>query len=356
MVPSRSPSSTLPPSGLFCGSLTGGTPRMLRCPPADRNYPRRATGPSGSVRGGSVRDGQCEHLRTLSLGQPAPDSVRLVHLQGVCTTRCQGRTFETHGLCLRLPPGTGGSPFALRVEEERTGHSSARCVQLPIPQVRVRAWQAPGISHVDPLCRRRGGRVDCSGARSSIKNSDCHQSRSAHCGRDGVVPDHRLVGPSIPGIVVRRASRLFVRKSAGDPRVFATSTDSSLLGRIRADPGVVDVQTVELPRALDKTLIIELVDLDQGVTAGRDESGPAVGAPGGWAAGRTATRRRSGPRSRLFVRMPLLSAVIGSTIARFVPIPPFGGPYPRLAGAQGFSTPAGVAVQLLFTPSAGGVT
>lgn len=93
-----------------------------------------------------------EDLLPLALGQTAPDSVRLMDLQGVPTALEQRRAPRTDRLRLRLAPGPRRSSFTFGVEEVRAGHAATRGVQLPVPHVGVGPRKAPGVSHHVPLC------------------------------------------------------------------------------------------------------------------------------------------------------------------------------------------------------------
>ncbi len=366
MVPSRIPGSLLRPSGRWrlaptggaptrgtptCGAPTGGAGERERS--AQNRHDQR---PGVLVGAASVCDGQCEHLRPLALGKPTPDAVRLVHLQGVGPAGHHGRALEAHRFCLRLAPRPRRSAFTFGVEEVRAGHSTARRMQLPIPQVGIRSGQAPGISHVDPLCRRHGGRDDRPATISTSDLRDGLHGRAEQCCRGRAVTGLVHVVPTTPGIGTRSVSRVAFQARGDGLMTASAPVELPRSGRIRADPGVVDLQTVEPVGVADKTWIMDLVDLDRGVIGRPRRAGQFTDRVCGAPAGREATRRWSQPRSRLFVRKPLLSAVTGSSVTRSPSFPPLGGPYRRLTGAQGFSIRAGVAVQLPSTPSAGGVT
>ena len=177
----------------------------------------------------SVRSGHGEHLGPLALREATPDAVGLVNLQGVRTTGGHRGALETHGLGLGFAARARRSTFALGVEEERAGHASAGGVQLPIPEISIRAGKAPGVRHVDP-----------------------HFDH----------PKVRTATP--PGIWARATSRK--NSSNGSPSARATGNFVVALpriDRIRADLGVVDLSTLDRFSALDKTLITIFFDLDR---------------------------------------------------------------------------------------------
>lgn len=184
---------------------------------------------SPKVRVRSVRGGQGEHLRPLALGEATPDPVRLVNLERVRPARGHRGTLETHGLGLGFTARACRPSFALGMEEERTRHAAARGVQLPIPEISIRAGKAPGVRHVDPHF------------------------------------DHpKVTSPTPPGIWARQASRR--NTSTGSPGASAKGDRLVALprcGRIRADLGVVDLSTLDRFSSLDKTLITFFFDLDR---------------------------------------------------------------------------------------------
>ena len=181
----------------------------------------------------SVRGGHGEHLRPLTLRETTPDPVRLVHLERVCPAGRHRGALETDGLGLGLAPRSCRTAFALRMEEERTRHAAACGVQLPIPEIRIRAGKAPGVRHVDPHF------------------------------------DHPKVKSSTPpGIWARMTSR--ENSAHGSPGAPVRGNRLVVLprcGRIRADLGVVDLSTLDRFSSLDKTLITIFFDLDR--VAGR---------------------------------------------------------------------------------------
>ena len=187
----------------------------------------RGCSPKVQVR--SVRGGQGEHLRPLALGEATPDPIRLVNLEGVRTAGSHSGTLETHGLGLGFTARACRPSFALGMEEERTRHAAARGVQLPIPEISIRAGKAPGVRHVYPHF------------------------------------DHpKVTIPTPPGIWARETSRK--NSSNGSPNAGARGNFVVALprnGRIRADLGVVDFSTLDRFSALDKTLITIFLDLDR---------------------------------------------------------------------------------------------
>lgn len=204
--------------------------------PADRRLgpARRATvpaslrwrrPPSGLL--GSMRRRHGQHLRPLALRKAAPDAVGLVHLQRVRPAGGHRRTFEAHSFGLRLAAGSRRPAFALRMEEERTRHSPAGCVQLPIPEISIRAGKAPGVRHVDPHFDHPIVRCDTTGDLGAVGRAEVRPGSSFVTATEG----NCLVGLPRPG-------------------------------RIRADLGDVDLQTLDRFSALDKTLITIFFDLD----------------------------------------------------------------------------------------------
>ena len=207
-----------------------------RAPSGRQGRTRSGNGPfiPAETGRGSMRAGQRQHLSAFTLGQSAPYSVRFMHLQGVRATGGQGRAFETHGLCLRLSAGSCRSPFAFRMEEERTGHSPACRMQLPVPKISIRAGKAPRVGHVDPLCSDQCESTICEIQVSKV--------------------------PTAPGIWARSTSR---SDHSIAPRTGVRRTRAlTFRSRIRADPDAVDLQTLERFSARDKSLITKIVDLD----------------------------------------------------------------------------------------------
>lgn len=94
---------------------------------------------------------RCDQGSPLAFRETTPDSVRLVHLQGVRSAGGQRWALEAHGFRPGLAPGSGGPAFPLGMEEVRTRHPSAGGIELPVPQVRVRSGKSSGVGHGDPL-------------------------------------------------------------------------------------------------------------------------------------------------------------------------------------------------------------
>src|SRR3954464_5283597 len=91
---------------------------------------------------------------SFALREAAPDSVRLVHGQGVPAAQLQHRACLTD----RLRPGFSARPgrpaFAIGVEEERAVHAAAGTLELPVPHVCVGAGEPASVRHDDRLPRR----------------------------------------------------------------------------------------------------------------------------------------------------------------------------------------------------------
>jgi hypothetical protein len=234
-------------------------------------------------------------------------------------------TFEAHRFGLRLAPGPGRPAFTLRVEEERTGHAAARGVQLPVPQIGIRAGKAPGIRHFDPL-------------------------------GDDLNPN----SPTGLGIWARSAARI---DESGVIVIEMTADAFSRLpcsGRIRADPGAVDLQTLERFSSRDKTLITFFVDLEKDCPGG----GRRTGAEEVCVVAHTTVLAKIGGARLQHECGRLLSALRDQSTCWLCPKNPLLGPYCRSTGVNVFgSSPAGfLAGSLLFgssvasTPFAGGVT
>ncbi len=296
-----------------------------------RTRPQRVR-PSGRQRwtrsGGanaSVCSGERQHLGSFALGEPTPDAIGLVHLQGVGATSDHCRALETHRLRLCLAPSSGWSAFAFRMEEERAGHPAARRVQLPVPQIGIRAGKAPGIRHFDPLW---------SDQISSV--------------------------PTEPGIWARSVTR-FSQHAA--PRVMKSGRSLCGVprwGRIRADPGADVDQTLDRFSVRDKTLILFFVDLgeDPFRVVGSGGVGSVNRAACGIAHTVGDTRIGTGPWPFVYVR--LLSAVEAGAAAHICPNHPLWGPYCRIAEGQGSGEPKSSSTvkksDAPSTPSAGGIT
>jgi hypothetical protein len=210
------------------------------------------------------------------------------------------------------------------MEEEGTRHSPTRCVQLPVPQISIRAGKAPGIRHFDPLW---------SDQVVSVPTVPGIWARSVtRCGQQGV-PLAELAGESLCGL----------------PR----------WGRIRADPGADGPQTLERFSSRDKTLILFFVDLG-GDLLGRSGS-TAFEAAGDTACG-IAHNRVEGPRgtgSWPPVHERLLSAVRVGSDGCLCPNHPLCGTYCQIAKGPGCGVPRSKTAmnsEETSTPSAGGIT
>lgn len=299
-------------------------------PPSGRQRWTRSGGgypPPTVSRDGSVHAGERQHLRPLSLGQPAPDSIRLVHLKGVSSTRRHGRTFETDGLGLRLTPGPRRTAFALGVEEERARHPAAGCVQLPVPEVGIRAGKAPGVRHVDPLRCEFGG--------------------------DRICLDPISKRPTEPGIWARSVAR---QDQPGGYRPRPTNPgDLPRWSRIRADPGAVDDQTLDPFSARDKTLIMIFVDLDDGALPEHWAVHSKIERVSRCGVAHTRIRGPFGVGRWPVVFLRLLSALGVATDAHFCPKNPLWGTYGRTAESQGSGGSAALKTSPSIT-SAGGTT
>ncbi len=184
--------------------------------------------PTGSVGHQLVRNRQGQQLRTFAFGQSTPDAVRLMDLKGMGPAGGQGGTVQADGLGLSLATRAGRPSLTLGVEEKGTRHSATGGMQLPIPQIGVRAGQAPGVSHIDPLAVGQTG----------VDRTRCEWIRQ---------------NPTAWGVAARSAARSNHRRP--EPR------GKRCGGRIRADPGAVAVPTLECFSAPDKTLIMKFMIL-----------------------------------------------------------------------------------------------
>jgi hypothetical protein len=211
------------------------------------------------------------------------------------------------------------------VEEERAGHSAAGRVQLPVPQISVRAGKAPGIRHFDPLWSDQISRV-----------------------------------PTQPGIWARSVTRFSQQET---PRVMKSGRclcGVPRWGRIRADPGADVDQTLDRFSFRDKTLILFFVDLgeDPFRVVGSTGASSVNRAPCGIAHMAGQTRRGTGPWPFVYVR--LLSAVEAGAAVHICPNHPLWGPYCRIAEGQGSGEPKSSSTvkksDASSTPSAGGIT
>jgi hypothetical protein len=66
---------------------------------------------------------------------------------------------------LRLPTRSRRPALALRMEEVRAGHPATGRLQLPVPQVGVGSWKAPGVRHGEPPRGARSRTPDADPAR-----------------------------------------------------------------------------------------------------------------------------------------------------------------------------------------------
>lgn len=299
--------------------------RHQHAPPSGRQRWTRSGGARSGGAQNSVCPGQGEHLGAFSLGEPTPNPVRLVHLQSVSATRDHGRALKTHGLRLCLTAGPGGTSFPFRVEEEGAGHAAARGVQLPVPQISVRAGKAPGIGHFDPLW--------------SVQISSV---------------------PTMPGIWARSVTRFSHQDTARAVRSGLTLCGLPRWGRIRADPGTDVDQTLDRFSAHDKTLILFFVDLGEDPLRGSQSRGARSVNPTWCGIAHTGgnTQARTGPWP--FVQLRLLSAVVAGPALFVCPNYPLWGPDCRIAESQGSGEPNRMSSvkksDASSTPSAGGIT
>jgi hypothetical protein len=379
VVPARTRQEQLPPSGRQRWTHSGGGVSQVKtglavaggaAPPDGWIFAHcHPTAPQATVRAnearpvdgaGSVRGRKREHLGAFALGEAAPDPVGLMDLQRVSSAGRHRRTFKAHGLGLRFSSGPCGSAFPLRVEKERTGHPATGCVQLPVPQVGVRAWKAPGVRHIDPLYRNRRRRnqrrIDRPGA--NRRNSQwcwANVRRFDLSRRDPICADRNPGGATVSGIWARSASRT---NQLGGRLAWLTSKSPRRLprfGRIRADPGAVDLQTLDRFSYFDKSLITIFVDLGGDFFPVAQPAGSATIPPAECVIAHTPEVPVFGVGQWRNVGARLLSAVSRASIARFCPKHPLLGPYCRSAVGQGSGGSTSSETQP-STPSAGGTT
>lgn len=296
-----------------------------------------ATSTLGGAAGGrrSVRSGQGQHLRPLALGKAAPDAIGLMYLQGVGPAGCHRRTFEANGLGLCFASGPGRSPFALRMEKERTRHPAARCMQLPIPQVCIWARKAPGVSHIDPLgCLQR-----------CINQRSVNQIYAAQISKP----------PTEPGIWARSAPHTNQRKPDAD-KTSGIRPDLPRWSRIRTDPGAVVDQTLERFSSFDKSLIMFFVDLDRAVSSPVQCAESTTVPRPVCALAHTPEPARTDFGGWRLVVLRLLCVVNSFRYVRHCPKDPLWGPYRCFVDDQGSVGSAVASPQLPSTSSAGGVT
>lgn len=177
----------------------------------------------------------------------------------------------------------------------------------------------------------------------------------------------RFVGPTEPGIGARsteppRRARPRLIRAGGSACVVLP------LGRIRADPGAVDLQTLERSRVPDKTLITFFVDLELEVvivvTAGATAPPVRVGCELHHhhlrAFGRTLEQRKvtAGLRSVKTVPKGAMPDLDRPSVSDDRPAGTrTDGPIEVLTRPIGVSLiPSNDRGQVLFTPSAGGVS
>ncbi len=298
----------------------------------------------------SVRGRKREHLRPFALGEAAPNAVGLVDLQRVSSAGCHRRTFKADSLGLRFPSGPGGSAFPLRMEKERTGHPATGCVQLPVPKVGVRAGKAPGVRHIDPLCSDWPWRNRCNFRWYTTNGHRFDLSR-----RNPICGDRTTGVATEPGIWARSTSR------TNQSGVFLAGARRNSLrglprhGRIRADPGAVDLQTLDRFSSFDKSLIPNFVDLDEDFFPVFGPAESTTIQPRQCVIAHTAQESVFGVGQWRNVERRLLSAVTRASTAHFCPKRPLLGPYCRSAVGTGSGTSTSRKTHP-STPSAGGIT
>ena len=311
MVLSRTSRGNVPPSGRQSRPRSGG------------DSPRTIT-----VSSESVRSSQREHLGPLTLGQATPDPIRLVHLQRMRAARGHGRTLETDRFRLRLTPGPRRAPLALGMEEERARHPATGCVQLPVPKISIRAGKAPGVRHVDPLFVRFAGDLTSTGPISKR--------------------------PTEPGIWARSVTQQ--DHPGGRRRRPSNPGDLPCWSRIRADPGAVDLQTLDRFSSGDKSLIMIFVDLDTRVLGGRGPVRSKIERVSRCGAAHSVRAARVRAARWPIVALRLLSAVGDPSIAQICPKGPLSGTYCRTAEGQGSSGPIVQQSSPSISSAAGGTT
>ena len=161
---------------------------------------------------------------------------------------------------------------------------------------------------------------------------------------------------TVPGIAARSTTK---HRRPGRSHADKTGNDLEGVlrwGRIRADPGAVDLSTLERFSSRDKSLIMFFVDLDDDVL-GRVPTGRLRSAP--------IPRCGVGHRVRVALGEPglwplvsdrLLSAVNCASNTGECPKHPLSGPYLQHADVARSHRPPGIAALVLSEPSAGGVT
>ena len=162
---------------------------------------------------------------------------------------------------------------------------------------------------------------------------------------------------TMPGIAARSTTK---HRPPGRSR-FCTTGDGleGVLrwGRIRADPGAVDLPTLDRFSSRDKSLIMFFVDLDDDdlgcVPTGRSHAcadSPCVASVTG------PVPPSDDPGMWRLVSDRLLSAVNSASNTGECPKHPLSGPYLRHADVARSDRPPGIAAQVPSEPSAGGVT
>jgi hypothetical protein len=126
-------------------------------------------------------------------------------------------------------------------------------------------------------------------------------------------------------------------------------------GRIRADPGAVDLQTLDRFSFFDKTLITNFVDLDVDFFSAPEPAESTTIQPVECVVAHTISESVVDVGQLRNVGERLLSVMARSSIARFCLKHPLLGPYCRSAVGQGSGGSTSRETQP-STPSAGGIT
>jgi hypothetical protein len=127
-------------------------------------------------------------------------------------------------------------------------------------------------------------------------------------------------------------------------------------GRIRADPGAVDLQTLDRFSSFDKSLITIFVDLDGDFFPAVAPAGSITIQPRECVIAHTYPEFFFGVGQLRNAPERLLSAMVGASIAHICPKHPLLGPYCRSAVGQGSGGSTSRKTHQPFTPSAGGIT
>src|SRR3954452_5187881 len=117
--------------------------------PGAARRPRRPAPPGSSARCGE--SAALENDAALGLGQPAPDAERLPGLQRELPAHVDHWAAVADLLGLRRTPRPRRVPLAVRVEEHRAVHATARTEALPLPGVVHRAGEPGDVAHVAVL-------------------------------------------------------------------------------------------------------------------------------------------------------------------------------------------------------------